>query len=109
MGFKVDVKVDLKGVPPRIKGMSDKGQYALVNQVHADMDQYVPMLSSDLRNQSSIGIDGKSVYYNVPYARRLFYMPMYNYTTPGTGPRWDNKAKSIHGATWARIVKAAMR
>ena len=94
--FRMRINKDLKGIPIKVKSMTDKGQYALANQVYADMNNYVPALDYDLRNQSSIASDNKSIYYNVPYARKQFYTQFQNYTTPGTGPRWDKKAKSIH-------------
>lgn len=107
--MSVVVDIDLSGVPVKLNRMTELGQYALANQVYADMNNYVPALSFDLRNQSSVAPDGKSIIYNVPYARRQFYVPAINYTTAGTGARWDLKAKSIHGDSWARITKAAMR
>ena len=106
---RVKVTKDLGRIPGRLEQMTKRGQYALVNQVHADMDPYVPRLSSDLANQSTIAIDGKSIIYHVPYARRRFYEPASRYTTPGTGPRWDKKAAAIHGDSWARVAKAAMK
>ena len=109
MSIKVNVKSDLKGVYTRTKSMTKLGQYALVNQVHADSNLYAPMLSSDLRNQSSIAVDGKSVIWNVPYARRQYYNYGAKFTTPGTGPKWDSKALAIHGRDWERITKAAMK
>ncbi len=106
---KVHVDVDLKGVPIKTSRMTKLGQYALINQVHADMNPYVPMLTSDLRNQSSMTLDGEAIIYNVPYARKQFYVQHSRCTTPGTGPRWDLKAKSIHGDSWARVTKNAMK
>lgn len=105
----VKVTKDLTGVPVRVNKMTKVGQYALINQVHADMNPYVPMLTGDLRNQSTMTLDMKSIIYNVPYSRKQFYIQHSNYTTPGTGPRWDLKAKSIHGDSWARVAGKAMR
>mgnify|MGYP001946738656 FL=1 len=109
MSVRVKVDVDVKRIPPKIQNATGKAQYVLANQVHADMNPYVPMLTGDLRNQSTIAIDGKSIYYNVPYARYQFYIQHSRYTTPGTGPRWDLKAKAIHGRSWARVAGRAMR
>ena len=109
MSVRVNVDVDVGRIPPKIQNATGKAQYALANQVHADMNPYVPMLSGDLRNQSTIAIDGKSIYYNVPYARKQFYIQHSRYTTPGTGPRWDLKAKAIHGRSWARVAGRAMK
>lgn len=105
----VKVTKDLSGIPARVNQMTKLGQYALVNQVHADSDQYVPRLSSDLANHSTIGLDGKSIIYNEPYARRQYHTQFSNYTTPGTGPYWDKKAKAIHGQSWVNVVKKAMK
>ena len=116
MSVRVKVDVDVKQIPPKIhKGVS-KAQFVLANQVHADMNQYVPMLTGDLRNQSTVAVDGKAIYYNVPYARAQFYgyvgkgrYPVRRYTTPGTGPRWDEKAKAIHIRSWERVTERAMK
>src|SRR5690625_1666392 len=109
MSVNVKITKDLTGIPVRTSRMTKLGQYALVNQVHADMNPYVPMLTGDLRNQSVIAVDGKSIYYNVPYARRRFYEPASRYTTPGTTARWDLKAKAIHMRSWERVTERAMR
>lgn len=106
---RISVKKDLKGIRPRVSQMTKLGQYALVNQVHADSNRYAPFKAGDLRNQSSIGMDGKSIHWNVPYARPQYYNQYSNYTTPGTGPKWDRKALSIHGRQWEQITKKAMR
>jgi len=105
----VKMTKDLTGIPVRVSQMTKLGQYALINQVHADMNSYVPMLTGDLRNQSTMALDMKSIIYNVPYSRKQFYTQHSNYTTPGTGPRWDLKAKAIHGDSWARVAGKAMK
>lgn len=109
MAVKISIKSDLKGVKVKTDKMVDKAQYALANQIHADSNIYAPMKVGDLRSQSSVALDGKSIIWNVPYARYQYYNQYSNYTTPGTGPKWDQKAKSIHMASWARVAKAAMR
>src|SRR5690625_1481200 len=108
MNVDVNVDVDVSKIPPKIHGRIQKAQYIMANQVHADMNLYMLMLTDDLRNQSTIATDCKSIYYNVPYARYQFYIQHSRYTTPGTGPRWDLKAKAIHGASWARVAGRAM-
>lgn len=107
--FKVNVEQDLSGIPIRIKGMTKAGQYALANQAHADMNNYVPALNYNLRNQSYVSGDNKEIIYNTPYARKQFYVQHFNYTTPGTGSRWDLKAQAIHLGSWVKITKQAMR
>lgn len=109
MAMTIRIKRDLGGVKAKADRMVKLGQYALVNQVHADSNLYAPLLSSDLRNQSTIAIDGKSIIWNVPYARRQYWNYGAKFTTPGTGPKWDRKALAIHGNQWTAIVKAAMK
>lgn len=109
MAARIRVSTEINGVRVRAEELVRRGQIALVNQVHADSNIYAPMLSTDLRNQSAISQDNKSISWNTPYARRHYYNQMVNYSEPGTGPKWDQKAKSIHGASWVNIVKRAMR
>lgn len=116
MSVKIKADVDVKKIAPKIHKATAKAQFVYVNQVHADMNEYVPFLSGDLRNQSTIAIDGKSIYYNVPYARAQFYgyvgkgrYKVKRYTTPGTTSRWDLKAKAIHGKSWERVARRAMK
>lgn len=106
---RVNIRKDLRGVRTKADRMIQMGQYALANQAHADMNRYVPYLTGNLRNQSFVASGNKSVIWNTPYARRQFYNYGAKFTTPGTGPRWDLKAKSIHGTSWARVAKAAMK
>lgn len=106
---RIHVKTQLDGVKVRMNQMTKLGQFALVNQVYADSNHYAPKLSSDLRNQSTIGIDGKSVIWNTPYARRQYYNYGAKFNEQGTGPKWDVKAKALHGKSWINIVKKAMK
>lgn len=105
----VQINIDLTGVRKKLNDESmRRGRYAVANQALADMNQFVPKKESVLRNSATIDIDGTAVYYNTPYAKRRFYEPAYNYTTPGTGPRWDMKAKRIYMKDWERAyVKGA--
>ena len=104
----VKVVINLDGARKKLsKDAERRGRYALANQAMADMDQFVPMLSTALRNSATIDLDGKAVNWNTPYAKAQFYgkvgkggYPVLNYSTPGTGPRWDLKAKGIFMSDW---------
>jgi len=86
----------------------NRGRYALANQSLADMNQFVPMDENILRMTGHVNNDGSGAIWDTPYAANLFYMPKYNYTTPGTGPRWDIKAKRIFMSDWINaFVKGA--
>ena len=101
------VDIDLGGVYSKLSPQAvTSGKRMLAGQAMADMNQYVPAKSHVLRLSVSIGIDGSSIHYNTPYARRHFYAPGdWNYTTPGTGPRWDEKAKGIHMSDWEKAFR----
>ncbi|WP_096435921.1 minor capsid protein [Alteribacter populi] len=102
----VRVNVNLSGAKQKLsKSNVDRGRYALANQALADMNQFVPMRENILRQTGHVSSDGAEVIWNMPYAAKLFYMMMHNYTTPGTGPRWDNKAKGMYMADWERAFK----
>lgn len=71
-----------------------------------DSEPYVPRLEGRLRQTAeteSIYDEGKLIYGNasVPYAAVHYYAPgNWNYTTPGTGPRWFDKALKEKLAQW---------
>ena len=99
----MQVKINLDGALKKLsKDNIQKGRYAVANQALADMAPYVPKDEGVLRMSATIDADGKAINYNTPYARRRFYEPAKNYTTPGTGPRRDLKAESLHMKDWER-------
>jgi len=117
--LKIKVVEDFQALDSRIRSMTETGQKALISQAHADMNNYVPLLEGDLRNQSQITVDGKSVIWNSIYAGTQYYgvvttrgggkAPIRRYSTPGTGPKWDSKAFAIHGEDWKRVAVEAMK
>lgn len=97
------VEIDLSGAQRKLSPQSrQRGQYALANQALADMNPFVPMKKGILRMTGHVEDSGNSAVWNTPYAAEMFYMPKLNYTTPGTGPRWDNKAKGMYMRDWER-------
>lgn len=96
------IEVNLGGVYEKLSNSAKlKGQRALANQAMADMNQFVPKRDGDLRQATSINMDGSAINYHMKYARRHFYAPGdWTYTTPGTGPRWDLKAKGMFINEW---------
>lgn len=100
----VKVEVDLKVPYAKLSSESVKrGQFSVANQALSDMDPFVPMREGILRITATISIDGSNVIYNTPYAKRMFYEQHYNYTTPGTGPRWDLKASGLFMNDWIQV------
>ena len=102
------VDIDLSGVYDKLSPQAvTRGKLMLAGQAMADMNQYVPAKSHVLRLTASIGIDGSSIHYNTPYAAYQFYNQFSpeRYTTPGTGGRWDEKAKGIHMSDWEKAFR----
>jgi len=99
----VKVDVDFSGINKTFsKGNTDYARYVMANQIHKDMEPFIPMESGDLRDISYLD-ENSNVNYTMPYASRLFYQQMTNYTTPGTGPRWDLVAKSLYISDWQKV------
>lgn len=97
----VQVSINLSGARKKLSTQSvDQGRRAIANQAAADMSPFIPMDEGILRMAMSINTDGSAINYHMPYAANLFYMYKYNYTTPGTGPRWDLKAKGLFMPAW---------
>lgn len=97
------VEVNIKGVRAKLSPEAMKrGRYALGNQAMADMNPFVPRKSNTLRATAHLKNDGSAILYETKYAKRQFYLRGKNYSTPGTGPRWDLKAKRLYGKSWKR-------
>lgn len=70
------------------------------NRIKAAQDKYTPKRTGMLRktsvltpNKTAQGATLTRRYYQ-PYAQKQFTTQFRNYTTPGTGPRWDIKSES---------------
>lgn len=97
----VKVEINLDRVYSKLSQSNiNRGRRALANQAMADMNQFVPAQEFILRNSVTLGLDGQTINYNTPYARKMFYVQFVNYTLAGTGPRWDLKAKGMFISDW---------
>lgn len=103
----IKVKVDLRGVTKKLSAANFKrGQFAMANQALDDMNIFVPRREGDLQNSAHIDSSGGFVVWEMPYANRQFRgIGIHNYTTPGTGPRWDLKAKGMFLNSWVDTFK----
>lgn len=103
----IKVKVDLSGVHKKMSAANFKrGQFAMANQAMADMNEFVPKRENRLRNSAHVDSGGQLIVWNAPYAERQYRgVGIHNYTTPGTGPRWDMKAKGIYLNSWVDAFK----
>lgn len=108
MTFKIKTEVDLNPLENSIKRNTVKAKRILKTQVASDMNRYVPMLSGDLRGSQALVRDG--ITWSGVYAKAQFYgtngiVSFRNYTTAGTGKRWDLRAEGIHGKSWEELVR----
>lgn len=102
----VSINVNLDGVYNKLgPNAVRRGQHAMANQMLADMNQFVPKLSNTLRTTGHVSGSGDTIIWNTKYAKAQFYgtngrAVFTHYTTPGTGPRWDLKAKGAYMEHW---------
>lgn len=97
------VEVNIRGVRAKVSPEAMKrGRYAFGNQAMADMNPFVPRKDNILRSTAHLKSDGSAILYEPKYAKRQFYLNGKKYSTPGTGPRWDLKAKALYGRSWKR-------
>lgn len=109
MRIQANMMINLDGVRKKISDQALlNGRRALANQAMADMDPFVPMKNGILRMTVSMAVDGSEIIYNAPYAKRQFYQQAYNYSTPGTGARWDLKAQSMFVSDWIKAFTEGM-
>lgn len=128
MGTNVKITVDLKGLEKKVNPQAfQRGQIAMTNQMLMDMNKYVPIQSSELRNSGHARKD--AVVWSTPYARIRFYNRrlklffsdkqrrfffankdrlLKHKSKPGTGPRWDKKAIPKHGKDWGKVALKGM-
>ena len=86
-----DIKANL-GIEP-----NGRVQKFFTNTCYRYMDKYVPKDTGILRE--NVTINSNSITYEQPYAHAQYVGEVnggtvVNYTTPGTGPYWDERMKS---------------
>ncbi|MBF0788165.1 MULTISPECIES: minor capsid protein [unclassified Streptococcus] len=114
--MSIRIKVDMSNIKSKLSNQSiRRGKLAMANQMLMDMTNFVPMAneSGALRASGHVIENGNAVEWNTVYARAQFYgtngiVTFQHYSTPGTGKRWDEKAKAIHMTDWKdKFVKGA--
>ncbi|QER68390.1 capsid protein [Paucilactobacillus nenjiangensis] len=101
------VKVDLSGVNRKFsQAQLNRGRQMVANQALADMNKFVPLQSGRLRGSGHVEGAGTKIIWDSRYAHRQFIgLGITNYTTPGTGPHWDTKAKGMFMNSWVNVFK----
>ena len=99
------VTIDLSKVRAKLSQSNfERGQYVMANQMLVDMNEnFVPLKEGDLRASGHVGPSAKQLIWTSAYARKHYYAPgNWTYTTPGTGPRWDEKASGMFLSDWIK-------
>lgn len=85
-------------------------QAFLTETCYKHMDKYVPMDEGNLR--TNVSITTNTITYESPYAAYQYYgmredktHKVKNYTTPGTGPKWDRRMLSAEKRDVIKEVK----
>lgn len=109
----IKVTVDLSGVKTKLGSNNIKvAKYAMMNDMLRDMQPFVPNDTGTLQETGAISSDEKSLFWNTPYARAQFYgtngKAIFKNYTPGTGPRWDKRAKSLYMSDWVKAFERGL-
>lgn len=103
------VDVDFNHLRQSISTISRKtAKEALMNQMLTDMQPLVPNDEGILQQTGVIDSTNDSLIWQMPYAKAQFYgtngkAVFSNYTTPGTGKRWDLVAAGMYMSDWERV------
>lgn len=102
--MRVDVSIDTRVIDKKLsKANLTNANRILAGQMLMDMTPFVPFRKGTLRGTGHVY--GNVLIWNTPYARRRFYEENVQFSTPGTGARWDNRAKAVNMDSWLRVLK----
>lgn len=104
------MKINDAGLRRKISAQAfQRGMVVLANQAAADMNHFVPYKNGHLSGSSNIASDGSQIQWRSPYAHYQWVGGIgWHYTTPGTGPKWDERAKGMYMSKWQHaFVKGA--
>lgn len=108
-------EVDFRGLFRDLENKKERAQRAFGETALQDMQPYVPMKSGALRGSGHTENGGKQIVWEVyasngyPYGAKQFETQYMNYTTPGTGPHWDERATGIHMSHWENVTGSEYR
>lgn len=107
--------IDLAPTKEDLNQRIDRGQRAFAGMVVRDATNFVPMRDGDLRESGKSENGGKQATWEsyspkgYPYGVLQFYTQFPNYTTGGTGSRWDLKATGLHSSAWVSELGGKMK
>lgn len=111
MGIRI--KLDIEGIAPKVRRAKAKANPILATQVLKDSNFYIPYDRGTLEKSGVLAsrLENNQVVWNVPYARRLYYHPEYNFSkdkNPHARGLWFEEAKAVHKNEWAKLAKEKM-
>lgn len=113
--MSVIVKTDRKKWLDAVNNASGVAAYALAEQMLADSEKFVPLLTGNLRESGQV-VKGESgtmyIVWDSVYALYQWYgiradgtHKVKGYTTAGTGKQWVETAKGQYGERWRDIAQ----
>lgn len=96
--MSVRTKINFRGVMKKFsKPNMIKLQQFTANEIVTVTDPFVPFSEGYLKNSATIATDGSWFKYNMPYARRLYYNPQFNFKgAPQRGGEWVKRSMAIN-------------
>lgn len=89
--MKVDVDINVQKILHSYGlGSSDQARKALASDVRRRCDKYVPFRIGNLKNNSQVSADGRTITYLEPYAEKQYTVP-YRHSDPLRGDHWDSR------------------
>lgn len=118
----IKIEIDLSGVYERCSEENfNRGRFNMANRMLQTMNEnHVPEDTTHLRDSGYVSGLGDQLVWDGPYAGPQYYggrtnhitgawIPFVNYTTPGTGPYWDEASKPIFINDWLQAFKKGAR
>nr|DAD67446.1 MAG TPA: Minor capsid protein [Siphoviridae sp. ctpGU1]DAM58785.1 MAG TPA: Minor capsid protein [Caudoviricetes sp.] len=111
--MSIKVSFDLSPMEKKFgSGNVRTAKTAVANQILMDSERFVPNDGKGYLRASGNASNG-SVAWNTVYARAQFFgsngiVRFKNYTTPGTGTKWCEKASDVYMDRWEEVVKRGL-
>ena len=114
----IKIEIDLSGVYSKLSEENfNNGQYNMAKRMLQTMNENtVPEDTMHLRETGYVSGSGEQLIWDTVYAGPQYYggrthektgvwIPFVNYTTAGTGPKWDEAAKPLFMSDWLKAFK----
>lgn len=104
MSKSIKVETNIARLTRKVSAQAfQRGRFAMANQVGMDSNKFIPKKTGALRRSQVIAIDGSFISWNATYAKPQYHTSGgWHYSTPDTGPRWDQVAKNRYMGAWKK-------